>query len=391
MKKMILLVAASFMTLLLAARPDPIDVEYGPWVTNVSENSFTILWTTKTDNLGWVEVTSDLNTPWGKLDVEQYHPTFAGRWQMGRMHSVTVTGLKKGTLYRYRVCGQKVVDDSKEQDVVLGMVKKTKIFSVKTFDADKQDCHFSAVNDVHMDKEMFSSLMNQMDMDNTDFVLLNGDITSAANYTLDTLIAYAVAPIGKALNRIPVMFSRGNHEGRGNNWMASYQIFPTRTPNQFYYTFRQGPVAFIVLDAGETKTAVSTSYTGGPYYKDYLEEELAWAKEAVREEEFAEAPLKVCIIHVPMNGGPTKSEYTTQNWMSDNFIPLLNEAGVNLAINAHSHKYSLTEPNDYLGNKFPMIVNGKNTRLQFDADANGISIRIYDLDGKVVNSFEVKK
>lgn len=391
MKKIILLVATSFMTLLLSAKPDPIDVEFGPWVTNVSEDSFTVLWTTKTDNLGWVEVTSDLKTPWGKVDVTKYHSTFAGRWLMGRMHGVKVSGLQKGTKYRYRVCGRTVVDDSKEQDVVLGMEKKTGIFSVRTFDTDKKDCHFSAVNDIHMAKEEYSALMNQVDVENTDFILLNGDITTAGNYSIDTLVSYAVAPIGKLLRKIPVMYARGNHEGRGNNWMASYQVFPTRTPNQFYYTFREGPVAFIVLDAGETKSPVSTSYMGKPYYKEYLEEELSWAREAVREKEFAEAPLKVCIIHVPMNGGPTTGEYLTQHWMRDNFIPLLNEAGVDLAINAHTHKYSVTEPNDYLGNKFPMVVNGKQTRLQFDADANGISLKIFDLEGKEVNSFEVKK
>jgi len=379
------------MTLLLSAKPDPIDVEFGPWVTNVSDDSFTVLWTTKTDNLGWVEVTSELKTPWAMAEVKKYHSTFAGRWLMGRMHSVKISGLQKGTQYRYRICGQKVVDDREEQDVVLGMEKKTGIFSVKTFDPDKQDCHFSAVNDVHMETDMYSTLMKQVNIDTTDFILLNGDITTAGNYSIDTLVAYAVAPIGKALKKMPVMYARGNHEGRGNNWMASYQIFPARTPNQFYYTFRQGPVAFIVLDAGETKPIVSTSYTGGPFYKEYLEEELSWAKSAVREKDFAEAPIKVCIIHVPMNGGPTTGEYTTQHWMRDNFIPLLNDAGIDLAINAHTHRYSVTEPNDYLGNKFPMVVNGKRTRLQFDADANEISLKVFDLEGKIISAYKVEK
>jgi len=391
MKKIVTLFAASLMTLLLSAKPDPIDIEFGPWVTNVSEDSFTILWTTKTDNLGWVEVTSDLKTPWGRLDVKPVHSTFAGRWLMGRMHSVSVTGLQKGTQYRYRVCGQKVVDDCEEQDLVFGMEKKSGVFYIKTFDNEKADCHFSAVNDIHMDKNMFSTLMDQMDISNTDFVLLNGDITTAGNYSVDTLVAYSVDPIGRALKRIPVMYARGNHEGRGNNWMASYQVFPTRTPGQFYYTFRQGPVAFIVLDSGETKPAVSTSYAGKPFYEEYLEEELSWAKEAVKAKDFADAPLKVCIIHVPMDGVPSTSEYNTRNWMRDNFIPLLNEAGVDLTINAHLHKSFVTEPNDKIGNKFPMVVNGRGTRLQFDADASGISLKFFDENGNVVKSYEVKK
>lgn len=389
MKKLFFAFAFLLGGLSAMAKPDPIDIQFGPWVTKVTETSFTVLWTTKTDNLGWIEVTDDMYKSWKKCDVKSFYQTFAGRWEFGKLHCVTVTGLEKGKQYRYRVCGKKVVDDSLEQDLVFGIDKCTAAFSIKTFDGSKQDCHFSMVNDIHCNTDAFSSLMSQVNADSTDFVLLNGDIATAGNYETDSLIFYEVKPIGKLLKKVPVMYSRGNHEGRGNNWQALNKIFPTVTPGQFYYTFRQGPVAFLVLDAGETKPAVAKSYVGTPAYEKYLAEELEWARSAVKSSEFADAPVKICIIHVPMTGASDALDYNTQSWMKDNFIPFLNDAGIKLMLNAHTHKYRVIEAGETYGNQFPMIINGRCDRMQVDVDARKIHINVFNTSGEKVHAYDV--
>lgn len=389
MKKTLTVILSFAICIAAWAKPDPIDVKFGPWVTNVTESSFTVLWTTDTDNLGWVEVTPVLDKSWKKCDAKQFYQTFAGRREFGKLHSVTVTGLEKGTLYRYRVCGRKVIDDTLEQDLVFGMEKCTGAFSVRTFDSGKDECHFSVVNDIHLDTGAYSSLMSQVCADSTDFILLNGDIVTAGNYPVDTLIYYSIVPLGKLLKSVPVMYSRGNHEGRGNNWQAQYKVFPTSTCNQFYYTFREGPVAFLVLDAGETKPAVSRSYVGTAAYEDYLAEELAWAESAVKDPAFAEAPVKICVIHVPMTGKSDSLDYNAQAWMKDNFIPFLNGIGIDFMLNAHTHKYRLIEPGTTYGNKFPMLVNGRCERMQFDIDAHTIRIKVFNTDGEQTQTYDL--
>ncbi len=390
MKKLVLLLTLLFASPFLAsAKPDPIDIEFGPWITNVSENEVTILWTTRTPNLGWVEYAPDNGVNWRNADPKSAYQLFAGRRVFGRFHSVTIKGLEKGQAYRYKIFGRAMVDDSQEQDLVMGIEKYSKgVYTFRTFDHGRQECHFSEVNDIHLEVDNYATLMAQVNKDSTDFILLNGDITTAGNYCIDTLVRYAVAPVGKMANKVPVMFSRGNHEGRGNNWQASYQVFPTRTPGQFYYTFRQGPVAFLVLDAGETKPMVAKSYVGDSVYFEYLEEELAWAREAVKDPAFADAPVKVCVIHVPMTGSKKTDDYDAKNWMTENFVPFLNEIGIDLMLNAHTHRYAVHEPGAF-GNDFPMLINGRGERLQFDCDGKTIGIRTYDVDGNETHSYEL--
>ena len=43
----------------------------------------------------------------------------------------------------------------------------------------------------------FGSLAAQVDSSATDFIFLNGDIVSAGNYVLDTLVRYSIEPLGR--------------------------------------------------------------------------------------------------------------------------------------------------------------------------------------------------
>ena len=51
----------------------------------------------------------------------------------------------------------------------------------------------------------------------------------------------------------------------------------------------QGPVAFIVFDAGETSGRRSRLYNGKDVYEDYLNEQIKWAGKAVKEPLFRKA------------------------------------------------------------------------------------------------------
>ena len=75
-------------------------VQYGPWVTAASENSFTVLWMTDTPGLAWVELE----------DGSRIYQEFAGRRIFERLHKVEVTGFAKGTEYTYRVGGAPLAD-----------------------------------------------------------------------------------------------------------------------------------------------------------------------------------------------------------------------------------------------------------------------------------------
>ena len=347
-------------------------VKAGPWISGAGENGITILWTSEVPGMAYVELSD------GTVKYE----TYAGRRIFRRLHSITLNNLERGSVVKYRVCGQNLKDDSNARKPVFAETYKGDWQQVRTMDSEANSCRFSVFNDVHMRIKQYSRLAAQIDSAATDFIFLNGDIASAGNYVLDSLVKYEIEPLGSLTSGLPIFFARGNHEGRGNNVQLVADIFPNTGEAPFYYTFRQGPVAFIVLDAGETGKSRSILFSGGEVYEEYLNEQIEWAREAMQEPLFRSAPVKVCMLHVPMIDHPNKDDYLLQRWLNVHFVPLLNEAGIDLMIGADLHEFMLCEPGT-MNNKFPIIVNNEIRRLDFSCTRGGtIDISTWNSSGK---------
>ena len=269
-------------------------VKAGPWVSEARTDRVTILWTSDVPGMAYVEL----------ADGTKIWETFAGRRVFHRLHRVRIDGLQPGEVVRYRVCGQELADDSNARNPEFGDIYEGEWHSVRTFDPKASECRFSVFNDVHNRVQWYEALAAQVDSASTDFLFLNGDIASAANHELDEFVQLEIEPLGDLPAGIPLLFGRGNHEGRGNNVELMADVYPNSDPAPFYYTFRHGPVAFIVFDAGETGKNRSILYSGKDVYEDYLNEQIEWAKKAMKERSFRKAPVKVCLLHVPMIDHP---------------------------------------------------------------------------------------
>ena len=358
----------TLLFVLLAAGP----LQQGPWVYGARENSVNILWISEKPGMAYVELED------GRVQFE----TYAGRRIFKRLHRVRLDGLEAGAVVRYRVCGVDLKDDSNPRDPVFEGTYEGPWHSVRTFDRKAKECHFSVFNDIHLKTADYAALAAQVDSAHTDFLFLNGDIASAGNYGLDDLVHYEVEPLGPLAAGIPVLFARGNHEGRGNNVELVSEVFPNDDPAPFYYTFRHGPVAFIVFDAGETGRSRSILYSGADVYEDYLAEQLAWAAKAMREPAFRSAPMKVCLLHVPMIDHEDKTDYLLQRWLNVHFMPLLNKAGIDLMIGADLHELMYIEPGR-MDNRFPIMVNDVDRRLDVKCTRKGFSLKMYNAAGEL--------
>lgn len=346
-------------------------IEYGPWVTESREDRVTICWLSVKPGMAYVEL-SDGTHIW---------ETFAGRRIFKRLHAVRIEGLEPGTDLCYRICGQDLVDDSNARYPVFGEKYEGLWQRVKTFDSEAKTCSFSVFNDIHMQLGEYRALASQVDSSATDFLFLNGDIVSAGNYVADTLIRYGLEPLGTLAAGLPVLFARGNHEGRGNNVELVADVFPNADPAPFYYTFRHGPVAFIVFDAGETGVKRSVLYSGSEVYEDYLEEQIRWAGEAMQEPLFCEAPFKICLLHVPMIDHPIKDDFHLQRWLNVHIVPMLDEAGIDLMISADLHEFIYCEPG-MMNAPFPILVNDDARRLDCSYDSGQITLTMYNAAGE---------
>jgi len=393
----ILFAAALLSAGTVSAAPKGSEFTLEPYLTNLTETSVTIIFNTANDALCWVELSKwNDGVEWYQGTHPKYYQDIAGRHFVGKNHSITVDGLEKGCTYRYRVLGQNVsasrstarkyaFNSSYAWNPEFGKgTRHARTCTFTTLNPSADSCRFSLVCDMHFKKEKYASLIGAMPANN-DFIVLDGDIVSHCA-TIDTVINSLFTPVESIIANCPLFYARGNHEGRGADFYKLPKYLPTKT-GKFYYSFRQGPVAFIVLDAGEDKPDSDIEYFGTAAYDKYRAEELEWLKKAVKEKSFAEAPHKVCIMHIPTFND--KDAWYSQKWICDNFTPVLNAAGVKLMLSGHHHRYILTKPGDH-GCKYTIFVNSANERLDFKADAKGISIKTFNLDGVMTHSAEVK-
>ena len=105
--------------------------------------------------------------------------------------------------------------------------------------------------------------------------------------------------------------------------------------------------------------------------------EAQWLEQAVRDPQFTDAPFKVAVMHRPA----TDMQF---------FNTILGEAGLDLMISGHAHKYSL-HPAGEADNPFPVIVNSSEERLDLRAGAGKLVISFNNIAGQTVHRYELRR
>ena len=75
--------------------------------------------------------------------------------------------------------------------------------------------------------------------------------------------------------------------------------------------------------------------------------------------------------------------------INEKFMPLIKEAGIDLMLCAHLHRYVHQKPE--MDTHFPIIVNSNNTVLQVEAGQNEMRLKVIDTEGKIVDQFNVTR
>jgi predicted phosphodiesterase len=357
-------------------------VKYGPWVPVVDETSFTVNWVTEVPTQAWVEVAPDDGTNFYKMERPRFYETLGGRTVTRTSHSVTVTGLKPGTRYRYKVCGRELIDGTNSYSVVFGQPACSyTLTTVKTLDASAATCKFTVVNDIHARDAVYKQLLAGKKGTDMDFLVMNGDMVSH-NIHIDTTFKHVFQPVQELLNHTAAIYVRGNHESRGEEFDRFPEAFPMHNGG-WYFTFRQGPAAFVVLDGGEDKPDSDVEYNGTAAFDQYRAAELEWLKTAVKDPAFQAAPVKICLIHIPMSW--YEDIWYAQRRLYEDFLPVLNDAGITLMLSGHLHKYVVSEKGEG-NNTFPIVVNSNNERMDVTIEGKKITLRFYDTAGKLVRT-----
>lgn len=356
------------------------EITCGPYLQQVSETEATFIWMTNEESIGWVEIAPDDSSHFYHAERPRYYNTYLGKKYLGTMHKVNIKDFEPGTTYRYRVFSQQAEPSPNGRFVLLTARENTKVYKVDplkftTLDTSKDNFSFAVINDIHENNELQTNLLKDVKNESVDFVVFNGDMVNDMR-SVDKITNGFLKTASKLFaSEIPIVMVRGNHEPRGVDAQYYMDFFPSET-NMPYYSFRHGNCYFIALDSGEDKTDQDVEYDGLNHFDDYRTEQVKWLQQEVNSEAFKNAKHRIVFMHMP----PLTDHWHGPSHANQSFIPILNEAKIDLMLSGHLHKHWYIEPN-YQNCNFPILVNSNKNKTRVEVSNNGIRI-------KVVNEYE---
>jgi predicted phosphodiesterase len=352
----------------------PLAIMHGPFLQAPSETGVTISWVTSRKCVSRIEYRPETSQAWlthipvhhGLVDADVTH------------HNVALTGLTPGTRYQYRTVSREI-SDFEPYKVIFGGTVISADHNFTTLDSRKATTSFVVLNDRHEKVAPLAASLASVNWTNVDLAFFNGDMVNDAKDE-QQFYQCLVDPCARSFaTTIPMIYVRGNHDARGSFARRLPDFFPTDS-GRFYYTIRQGPVAFVVLDSGEDKTDESVEYSGLVAFEPYLRQQVTWLAREIEEPSFRTARFRVCFLHIPPAKRPNP-KFVRQQWLMDNVVPLLNRGKVDLLICAHTHRYTV-QASGQNGMDFPMIVGGTETVIRGDVTDDTLRITAVGLSGK---------
>ena len=383
MKKLYFNLVCIFFPVLSFAQ-ERIAIQHGPYLQNLKETEVSIVWKASKPSVGWVELAPDDNSDYYQQERPRFFNVTNGVKNTSLLHVVKITGLKPGTNYRYRVYSQEVLDHQ-GVEIMYGRVAATDVYSAKppvfkTNDRNKPETSFIMINDIHGRTEDIPRLLEVADYKHTDMVIFNGDMLSHLKNEEELFSGFMDVSVDLFAKEIPMYYARGNHETRGMFATSFQHYFSPKEPH-LYYLIRQGPVCYIVLDTGEDKPDSDIEYSGITDYDNYRTEQAKWLAEAVKSKDFLDAKFRVVIAHMPPL--PDDRLWHGQKEVLEKFVPILNDADVDVMLSGHLHRYFNNKPTSKV--KFPVIDNAHRTVVKGITTGEKLTLGVIDIEGKIVD------
>lgn len=384
-----------------------IKITYGPYIQNITEDSFTVVWATDTNAVSWVELAPNDGTHFYAFERPKYFQTELGRKCIGKLHCVTVPRLEKGTTYCYRAYSQEVTSN-KGGKTLYGRYVATRIFGyrplyARTFDSEKPTTRCLVINDVHSGtalkdillkkftitpkgrningKERKADTKNRKVKQSYDIFFFNGGMATEAEDKADRVFTDFLDISSKTFaDELPIYMVRGASESWGQLGLNYMNYFPSSSGRP-YYIVRQGPVCFIVLDSGSDKADKDS----GLDFENYRAQEALWLKEALQSEAVKSAKYRVALMHIP----PIAEASAVGKELKSLFVPMLEAAGIDVMLCGYTYEGAMHKAGEKA--KFPILINSSKTQLELEANAEKMEITVKESNGLTVNKYTFEK
>ncbi len=227
------------------------------------------------------------------------------------------------------------------------------------------DLHRTPTNDI---MNYVNKAVSHLKGGSPDLIMLLGDICNdmqSKDYAEIGIFDTAAQLSG---GTVPCVYTRGNHETRGEFSGYLLQYLPSDT-GEFYFTFEYGPMSSVVLDFGEDKIDTHPEYSGLVDYNNYRIEENDWL--GTVQDYGGEPAYRIAFCH-----GPNIINHFGFNWLSN-----LSAIGTDLLVAGHYHGIEMWEPggnNSSSCTDFPIMLDGSHVN-----NAGFIASQLLLKDGKI--------
>jgi predicted phosphodiesterase len=338
-----------------APTSQPFNFAATPVLLNPADDSITVIALPNALATGWVE--------YGPTEALGQRADGASRGQLplsDRLLAFRLASLKPGEKYFYRV-HLKPINFKTAYSVKPGEEIHSDIHSFRTFNPAAESATFTVWNDTHEHAPTLMQLSAALNANPTDFLLWNGDISNDVRDE-SKIISQFLAPANQPFAAdVPLFFARGNHDVRGRD-ARSLPNYITGPGGEYFYTFRHGPLAAIVLDSGEDKPDNLPVYVGLNSFDAYRALQRAFLEKAIIAPAFTSAPFRIVFVHIPLFWdaevpkdwpgvwGKDIDGKIINGWICEDgrakWHDLLVKGKIDLVISGHEHKHAYFPPNE---------------------------------------------
>ncbi len=213
------------------------------------------------------------------------------------------------------------------------------VFHFTTLDPGKDHFSISMVSDIHERAADLEAMLGHKYSAGVDFTVFNGDMVNDFMRADQVFSGFLDAAVKALAGNMAFLHVRGNHEVRGR-YARTLEDYLPLAGGRPYYSFDHGGVHFIVLDSGEDKEDSHEYYNGLVDFRGYRREQAEWLKSDLAGEACRKAQFRVVFSHIP----PRCADGFAIQEVRQNFEPLINEAGVDLWLSGHTHKFQHIDP-----------------------------------------------
>lgn len=304
---------------------------------------------------------------------------------------------------------QNELDSTHEYTVCVRPIIERKPYFTQTSPQEEYTFSFKSIPETNIRAYHISDAHNQIEapvaaaktFGDIDLLILNGDVIDHSGDPSKFANIYEIcAEITNG--SAPVVFSRGNHDMRGN-FAEKFADYTPSFNKKTYYTFKVGSIWGMLLDCGEDKPDGNVEYGYTVACHSFRERQTEYIKATIEnaEKEYAseEIKTKLVISHHPFTQRLQPpfniEEDTYTEWAS-----LLKEhVKPDLMICGHTHKYGINYiggENDNLGQPCTVVVGSEPQKDRFIGCGfvfgdNQTKVIFTDNLGNIVQSETLKK